>query len=91
MPRLVKFSGSITAANGQPLTGVIGVTFALYEEKQGGAPLWMETQNVAADAAGHYTAMLGATRNEAVPAEVYPGRVAGWASSGKASPSGRAC
>ncbi len=46
------------------------MTFALYEEKQGGAPLWMETQNVAADAAGHYTAMLGATRNEAVPAEV---------------------
>ncbi|HUE01707.1 MAG TPA: hypothetical protein VMR62_19200 [Bryobacteraceae bacterium] len=78
MPRLVKFSGNLTATNGQPLTGVIGVTFALYEEEQGGAPLWMETQNVAADAAGHYTAMLGATRNEGVPAEVFASGQGRW-------------
>jgi hypothetical protein len=32
--------------NNKPLTGTVGVTFSLYQESQGGAPLWVETQNV---------------------------------------------
>jgi hypothetical protein len=39
----------ITAAaevNGKPLAGVVGVTFYLYKDQEGGAPLWLETQNV---------------------------------------------
>src|ERR1051325_7839710 len=35
-----------SGATSEPLTGVQGVTFALYAEQSGGAPLWLETQNV---------------------------------------------
>jgi hypothetical protein len=71
VPRLVNYSGTLTDGGGKALTGVIGVTFALYEEQEGGAPVWMETQNVQADGSGKYTALLGATRNEGIPAEVF--------------------
>jgi hypothetical protein len=71
VPRLVKFSGTLTDGGGKALTGVVGVTFAVYEGQEGGAPVWMETQNVQADGSGKYTALLGATRNEGIPAEVF--------------------
>ena len=71
VPRMVKFSGTLTDANAKPLSGVMGVTFALYAEREGGAPIWMETQNVQADGNGTYTALLGATRNEGIPAETF--------------------
>jgi hypothetical protein len=71
VPRLVKFSSTLTGIGGEPLGGVVGVTFALYEEEQGGSPLWMETQNVQADGSGHYTVVLGSTRNEGIPAEAF--------------------
>jgi uncharacterized membrane protein len=38
-PRLVQFSGMLKDANGKALTGVVGVTFALYSKPSGGAPL----------------------------------------------------
>lgn len=67
----MKFSGTLTVGGGKPLSGAAGVTFALYEEESGGAPIWMESQNVQVDGSGRYTAMLGATRNEGIPAEVF--------------------
>jgi hypothetical protein len=78
VPRLVKFAGALTDAAGKPLTGVAGVTFALYAEQTGGAPLWMETQNIAADPSGRYTAMLGVTRNDGIPAEVFASGQGRW-------------
>ena len=71
VPRLVKFGGTLTDAGGKPLSGVVGVTFALYEEPEGGAAIWMETQNVQAGGNGEYSALLGATRNEGIPPEVF--------------------
>jgi trimeric autotransporter adhesin len=62
LPRLVRFGGTVKDVNGNPLTGVAGITFALYSEQTGGAPLWLETQNVTADSNGRYTALLGATK-----------------------------
>jgi hypothetical protein len=41
VPRLVQFSGVVKEAAGRP---VVGVTFALYKDQEGGAPIWMETQ-----------------------------------------------
>ena len=78
VPRLVKFSGTRTAGDGKAAPGTVGVTFALYEREHGGAPLWMETQNVQIDAAGHYNAMLGSTRNEGIPAEVFASDQGRW-------------
>src|SRR5579871_3187926 len=71
VPRLVKFAGALTESPAKPLSGTVGVTFALYAEQEGGAPLWMETQNVEADAGGQYTVMLGATKNDGIPAEIF--------------------
>ena len=78
VPRLVKFTGALSETGGKPLSGVVGVTFALYEEERGGAPLWMETQNVQADASGRYTALLGATRNDGIPAEMFASGQGRW-------------
>jgi hypothetical protein len=44
VPPLIQFSNVATDGNGKPLTGVIGITFSLYQEQQGGSPLWLETQ-----------------------------------------------
>src|SRR5580658_5032562 len=64
VPRLIRFSGALGNMPGKPATGLVGVTFSLYEEEQGGTPIWTETQNVQADASGRYTVVLGSTKNE---------------------------
>jgi hypothetical protein len=77
VPRLIKFSGSIKLAdNSAPAT--LGLTFALYSEQQGGAPLWQETQNVTLDAQGHYTVVLGTTRSDGIPMDLFAGNTAKW-------------
>jgi trimeric autotransporter adhesin len=78
LPRLVRFGGSVKDAKGVPLTGVVGVTFALYTEATGGAPLWLETQNVTADSNGRYTVLLGATKPEGLPVELFSSEQARW-------------
>ena len=39
LPHLVRFGGTVRDLNGDPLTGVVGITFAFYSEQTGGAPL----------------------------------------------------
>ena len=46
VPNFVRFSGTAKDLNGAPLSGTVGVTFALYENQQGGVPLWLETQTL---------------------------------------------
>ena len=50
VPRLVNDSGKAVDAQAKTLMGVAGVTFAFFKEQTDGAPLWLETQNVQADA-----------------------------------------
>jgi trimeric autotransporter adhesin len=78
LPRLVRFNGTAKDANGSPLTGVVGITFALYSEQSGGASLWMETQNIQADVNGHYTALLGASKPEGLPTDLFTSEQARW-------------
>lgn len=78
VPSLVKFSGVLTDVNGKPLTGVVGVSFYLYKDSQGGAPLWMETQNVRPDKAGHYSVNLGSTTGQGLPADLFALGEARW-------------
>jgi hypothetical protein len=78
LPRLVRFGSSVTDLNGKPMTGVVGITFALYSEQTGGAPLWLETQNVTADSNGHYTVLLGSTKPEGLPADLFTSEQAHW-------------
>ena len=62
VPPLVQVSGVLTDVNGKPLTELTGVTFGLYKDSQGGAPLWVETQNVEPNKAGHYSVMSWSVR-----------------------------
>jgi hypothetical protein len=66
VPGLIKFSGIIPNAKGK-----VGVTFALYKEQSGGAPLWLETQNVTPDAQGRYSVLLGSEHAAGVPLELF--------------------
>jgi len=77
VPKLVHFAGSFHPAVSQP-AGMIGATFAIYSEQEGGTPLWTEEQNVELDASGNYTALLGVTKNGGVPAELFAGGEARW-------------
>jgi hypothetical protein len=78
VPPLVKFGGLLSDINGNPLAGVVGVTFSLYKDSQGGAPLWMETQNVQSDKTGHYSVMLGSTTSQGLPADLFVSGEAHW-------------
>jgi hypothetical protein len=78
VPKVVAFNGALTELNGKPLIGVAGVTFSLYRNSQGGAPLWMETQNVHLDKTGHYSIMLGSTTAQGLPADVFISGEARW-------------
>ena len=78
LPLLVRFGGTVKDLNDNPLTGVLGITFALYAEQTGGAALWLETQNVTADANGHYAVLLGSTKPDGLPAELFTSEQAHW-------------
>jgi hypothetical protein len=80
VPAMVKFTGTLNDVDGKPLTGTVGVTFLLYKEQTGGAPLWMETQNVQADKNGHYSVMLGAATSQGIPSDAFAAGQARWLS-----------
>jgi hypothetical protein len=71
VPRLVKFAGVFKDELGKARTGVVGATFAIYKEQEGGAALWLETQNVELDEQGHYTVLLGTTKNEGMALDLF--------------------
>ena len=79
VPRLIKFSGVVKDGRGEPLgSAVVRLTFAVYEEQQGGAALWAETQAVELDEQGRYNVLLGATRSDGLPVELFPAGKARW-------------
>ena len=78
VPHLIKFNGSLTDPQGLPVTGSVGVVFSIYRESSGGNPLWQETQNVSADPSGHYEAVLGVTKSDGVPTDVFAGGNSRW-------------
>src|SRR5882672_2211265 len=71
VPRLVKFAGTMKDELGKSRTGVVGVTFAIYKEQEGGAALWLEAQNVELDEQGRYTVLLGSAKSEGLPLELF--------------------
>ena len=57
--RLIPFSGTAVDSAGVPVSGEVAATFELYEEQEGGAPLWRETQRVQPGDRGRYLVYLG--------------------------------
>jgi hypothetical protein len=76
--RLLQLSGVLGTPTGQPLAGVAGVTFAIYKDREGGAPLWLETQNVELNAQGNYSVLLGSTTGEGVPLDIFSSNEPRW-------------
>ena len=78
VPRLVNYSGRAIDADGKIVSGTAGATFAIYSEQSGGAPLWIETQNITADVTGSYTVQLGATKPDGLPLDLFTTGEARW-------------
>jgi hypothetical protein len=78
VPALVNFNGILKGVDGKPRHNVVGVTFALYREQEGGAPLWLETQNVSPDSQGRYSVELGSGSRNGLPTDVFSSGEARW-------------
>ncbi len=79
VPNLIRYGGVLKDANGAVLASqTVGITFALYKQQDGGVALWTETRNVTTDAAGQYSVMLGSTKPEGVPAELFSDQEQRW-------------
>jgi hypothetical protein len=70
VPRTLKFSGELLDLNGKPISGISGITFALYKMQAGGVPIWSETLNVTVDSRGRFTVMLGSSKISGIPADI---------------------
>jgi hypothetical protein len=77
-PRVIALNGVATDSSGQPITRVVAVTFGVYTEQTGGAPLWVEIQVVQPNAQGHYWVTLGSTQPEGLPLELFSTGEARW-------------
>jgi hypothetical protein len=78
VPRLVRFSGTVTDISGKPASGPVTIVFSLYQEQEGGTPLWTETQQATADSEGHYTVLLGSTQPDGLPLDLFTTGQARW-------------
>jgi hypothetical protein len=79
VPNLINYSGKLVQSGSATISSkVTGVTFAIYKQQEGGAPVWMETQNVTLDAGGHYSVLLGSTRAEGLPADLFSAQEERW-------------
>ena len=78
VPQLVKFAGVLKDDLGHVKTGMVGVTFAVYKDQDGGSPLWLETQNIDADSDGNYSTLLGLTKRDGLPADLFSGNEPRW-------------
>ncbi|MGC2228249.1 MAG: hypothetical protein WA578_14815 [Candidatus Sulfotelmatobacter sp.] len=78
VPRLIRIRGAVRDEAGQPLSGAIGVTFALYADQNDQTALWQESQTVQLDSGGNYSVLLGASNEEGLPQEVFSAGEARW-------------
>jgi hypothetical protein len=74
VPTMVKFSGTVAGAPSR----IVGITFAFYNDQQGRAPLWMETQSVSLDGSGRYNVQLKATLPAGLPKDLFASGEARW-------------
>src|SRR5271167_2003151 len=79
VPNLIRYSGTlkeaqVTVPPGTPL----GVTFAIYKQQDGGAPVWQETQNVTPEANGQYNVVLGSTTATGLPGDLFSQQEQRW-------------
>lgn len=77
-PRLVRYGGVLRDPFGAPRTGTALLTLSLYDDADSSVPLFVETQLVTLDADGRYSVLLGATRPEGLPLDIFSSGEARW-------------
>jgi hypothetical protein len=75
---LIRIQGAARDETGKPLSGDIGITFALYADENDQTAVWQENQTVQLDSTGHYSVLLGASSEEGLPQEVFSAAQARW-------------
>jgi hypothetical protein len=78
VPALVTFSGTLTEADGKPVSSEAAVTFLVFKDQTGGEPLFTETQDVTPAVSGRYRVHLGATLPNGLPADLFASGEARW-------------
>lgn len=80
VPHLIRYSGTLKGADGGalPSSAAVGVTFSIYEQQDGGAPVWMETQNVTPDGNGQYNVVLGSATATGLPDDLFSQQEQRW-------------
>jgi hypothetical protein len=78
VPRLIRIRGAVRDDGGKPLSGSIGITFALYTDENDKAPVWQESQSLQLDSTGRYSALLGASNEAGLPQDVFSAGEARW-------------
>src|SRR5271166_6320335 len=79
VPNLIRYSGTLKDAQGAvPSEKTLGVTFAIYKQQDGGAPVWQETQNVTPEASGQYSVVLGSTTATGLPGDLFSQQEQRW-------------
>ena len=78
VPRFIRFNGTLSDINGNPLNGTAEVIFTLYKQESDQEPVWTQAQTVQFDAKGNYSVLLGATQTEGLPVELFSSAEAHW-------------
>ncbi len=73
VPNLIRYSGTLKDAQDKASVPAqtVGVTFAIYNQQDGGAAVWQETQNVSLDTNGQYSVVLGSTTAAGLPGDLF--------------------
>ena len=79
VPNLIRYSGTLKDAQGAVVpSAATGATFAIYNQQEGGAPIWIETQNVMPDGYGQYSVILGSTSAAGLPDDLFAQQEQRW-------------
>ena len=69
----VNYQGRLADSDGNPLDGVYGMTFALYDAPTGGNPIWTESHTAVTVSDGLFSVGLGSQTPGGIPTSVWDG------------------
>lgn len=69
--RVFKFRGTLAPSPPAPIIGAVTLRFSMYDQPDGGAAYWQETQSVHPGAQGSYTVLLGETTPGGLPSRAF--------------------
>ena len=79
VPSFIRYNGTVLQPKSAAVSSpIVGVTFAIYKQQEGSAPMWLETQNVTLDATGRYSVLLGSTSPTGLPSDLFSPQEPRW-------------